>query len=421
MACDKTAYALRTMATAPGYLPQLDSRNAFVDYLEGYTEPTVEELEDGKLNRKLLKTYMLETARHESATPSMDSLFPGHVRLHRLDDTLYRVEDSEHEGHVVGLLEVLEERHPVWYTTLDSNVSNRWVRQVVDRNPWLDRLWLSSPILFELWNYVKRMTPAHRYVRLGFEHEAWYEATHGFAEADEEDFDNNEPQNDDSVRGLAERRRSRVTLTEQLGVLEEKLPSFRSLYDPMHSLVSLQIPSGNRGGHLLYFDGHATNRSDSFVEHRREIAKVLKLYRTVTEYSEDQLWLETTEVGDDAFTVKGAPVTIRFSQPLHEDTFARFVDLGLKRRTSKLRIGGYITRRGPTKVHVAAIDRHLWQPFLLEATSRQLTAVLPRGTCGNTIHRLVTNVQRWLDPNVEVWLGSEPYETAVANSMQAAA
>ena len=148
---------------------------------------------------------------------------------------------------------------------------------------------------------------------------------------------------------------------------------------------------------------------------------MLKLYRSVTEHSEDRLWLETTEVGGDAFTVEGAPVTIRFSRPLSEETFARFVDVGLKRRTSKLRIGGYITWRGPTKVHVAAIDRHLWQPLLLEATSRQLTAVLPRGTCGNTIHRLVTNVQRWLDPNVEVWLGSESYEAAVANSMRDAA
>jgi len=112
-------------------------------------------------------------------------------------------------------------------------------------------------------------------------------------------------------------------------------------------------------------------------------------------------------------------VTIRFGEPLSEATFNRFVDLGLQRRTSRFRIGGYVTRRGPTKVHMAAIDRHLWQPFLLEATSRQMLVVLPRGTCGNTVHRLVTNVQRYLDPSAKVWLGSEPYEEAVANSMAA--
>ena len=409
------------MATDSGYLPRLQSREAFVDHLEGYTEPTVAELRDGKLTRKLLKTYMLETARHDHATPELAALFPPHIQMHRLDDTLYRVEDATHEGRVVGLLEALEERHPVFYTTLAADDSNKWVRQVVDRNPWLDRLWLSSPILFELWKYVQRTTPAHRYVRLGFEHEAWYETASDLSDTDAAEVDDEEPADDEAAQGFVERRRSKVALTERLGVLQEKLPQFRDLYDPMHSLVQLQIPSGSRGGHLLYHDGHATNRSDSFVEHRAAIAQVLGLYRRITEHSEDQLWVDTTEVGDDGFTVKGAPVTIQFRQPLSEATFNRFVDLGLKRRTSRFRIGGYVTRRGPTKVHVGAIDRHLWQPFLLEVTSKQLVAVLPRGTCGNTIHRLVTNIQRLLDPSVDVWLGNERYETAVENSMLAAA
>ncbi len=402
-------------------MPRLQSREAFVDHLEGYTEPTVAELRDGKLTRKLLKTYMLETARHDHATPELAALFPPHIQMHRLDDTLYRVEDATHEGRVVGLLEALEERHPVFYTTLAADDSHKWVRQVVDRNPWLDRLWLSSPILFELWKYVQRTTPAHRYVRLGFEHEAWYETASDLGDTDAAEVDDEEPADDEAAQGFVERRRSKVALTERLGVLQEKLPQFRDLYDPMHSLVQLQIPSGSRGGHLLYHDGHATNRSDSFVEHRAAVAQVLGLYRRITEHSEDQLWVDTTEVGEDGFTVKGAPVTIQFRQPLSEATFNRFVDLGLKRRTSRFRIGGYVTRRGPTKVHVAAIDRHLWQPFLLEVTSKQLVAVLPRGTCGNTIHRLVTNVQRLLDPSVDVWLGNERYETAVENSMLAAA
>ena len=268
---------------------------------------------------------------------------------------------------------------------------------------------------------MQRTTPAHRYVRLGFEHEAWYETASDLSDTDAAEVDDDEPADDEAAHGFVERRRSKVALTERLGVLQEKLPQFRDLYDPMHSLVQLQIPSGSRGGHLLYHDGHATNRSDSFVEHRSAVAQVLGLYRRITEHSEDQLWVDTIEVGEDGFTVKGAPVTIGFRQPLSEATFNRFVDLGLERRTSRFRIGGYVTRRGPTKVHVAAIDRHLWQPFLLEVTSKQLVAVLPRGTCGNTIHRLVTNVQRLLDPSVDVWLGNERYDTAVENSMLAAA
>jgi len=402
------------MAIDLGYLPRLQSREEFVDHLEGFAFPTVSELERGK-SRKLIKTYMLETARHAHATPELASLFPERVQLHRLDDTMYRVEDAAHGNKVVGLLEALDKRHPVFYTTLAADESNKWVRQVVDRNPWLDRLWLSSPILFELWQYVQRSTPDHRYVRLGFEHEAWYEAASDLSDPATEDED------DEATDGLVERRRSKVMLTERLAVLQDKLPRLVDLYDPLRSLVQLQIPSGGRGGHLLYHDGRATNRSDSFVEHRATVSLVVGLYRRITEHAETRLWVDTTEVGDGGITVNGAPVTIRFGDPLSEATFNRFVDLGLQRRTSRFRIGGYVTRRGPTKVHMAAIDRHLWQPFLLEATAKQMLLVLPRGTCGNTVHRLVTNVQRYLDPSAEVWLGSERYELAVANSMNAAA
>jgi hypothetical protein len=74
-------------------------------------------------------------------------------------------------------------------------------------------------------------------------------------------------------------------------------------------------------------------------------------------------------------------------------------------------------RLGRTKVHVYGVDRHLWQPVLLELTDRHLYAVLPRGTCGNTVHRLVTNVQRFLDPDVTAWVGEQRFEDLVSSSL----
>ena len=411
------------MTTDLGYLPRLASREDFVDYLEGFVPPTAAEVEQGKPSRKLVKTFMLETARNGHATRDLDQVFPKHIDLHRLDDTLYRVEDRSLDSNIIGLLEVLDDRHPVLYTTLAADISKKWVRTAVDHNPWLDRLWLSSHILFELWNHVRNITPPYRYVRLGFEHDAKYEASSDLEslildtgeESDDAAYD------DDEVSGLlVERRKSKVALTERLSVLEHKLESLIELYDPLHSLVQLQIPSSSRGGHMLYFDGQATNRSDSFAEHRDTVALVLRLYRSITEHAEDRLWVDTTTVGEDGLMMQGAPLTIRFNRALSEPTFDRFISLALERWTSRFRIGGYVTRRGPTKVHMAAIDRHLWQPLLLEVTNKQMLAVLPRGTCGNTIHRLVTNVQRYLDPSVDVWLGDESYQSAVSRFMAVA-
>ena len=144
--------------------------------------------------------------------------------------------------------------------------------------------------------------------------------------------------------------------------------------------------------------------------------RVLALYRNITEHAEDRLWVDTTDAGEDGFKIRGSPLVIDFGEPLSEPLFNRFVELALERRTSRFRIGGFVTRRGPTKAHVVAVDRHLWQPFLLEVTSRHLLAVLPHGTCGNTVHRLVANVQRELAPTARAWLGSEPYDKAVADA-----
>ena len=408
------------MSSDRGYLPVLESREEYFDLLEGFAPSQEEAPPSGALQRRRIKTYMLETSR-QSHAPQLQSLFSDAIGLGRVDDTLYRVHDAAHDGKVVGLLEALHDRYPVLYTALLVEESNKWIREAVDGNPWLDRLWLSSPILFELWKYVQRNTPPHRYVRLGFEHEAWYETPSDLEESGERPSDEGDlsDEGEDVPLNWIERRRSRVALTERLALLNTKLKRLMDLYDPLHSLVQLQIPGGERGGHRFYHDGQATNWSDSFLEHRATVGLVVKLYRAVTELAEERLWVDLTQVGEDGYSLTGAPVTIQFREPLSEATFNRFVALGLQRRTSRFRIGGYITRRGPTKVHLAGIDHHLWQPFLLEATNKHLICVLPRGTCGNTIHRLVTNVQRYLDPRVDVWLGSQRYGEAVAESMTA--
>ena len=394
-----------------GYLPRLASRREFVDYLEGHPVPAAVDIEHPDAGRKLVKTYMLETAGSGQRMPDLADRFAGSVHLHRLDDTLFRVEDAVHGGQVVGLIEELDDRHPVFYTKMAVEHSDRWVRQTVDTSPWLDRLWLSSTILFALWRQVQATTPPHRYARLGFEHEARFEPIEGF-DADTED-DGADESDQETPRALLERRRSVVTLTERLSVLDEKLQGLIDSYDPLRSLVHLQMPAAGRGGHRLNYDGRATNRSDSFADHRATVRRLLKLYRSITEHAEDRLWVDTADAGRDGYKISGSPLVIDFGTTLSEPLFDRFVDLALERRTSPFRIGGFVTRLGPTKAHVVAVDRHLWQPFLLEVTSQHLLAVLPHGTCGNTVHRLVVNVQRGLAPTAKAWLGGETYEKAV--------
>jgi hypothetical protein len=114
----------------------------------------------------------------------------------------------------------------------------------------------------------------------------------------------------------------------------------------------------------------------------------------------------------------GAPVSIKFSEPLSNDTFEHWLKSTFSRVRNRFRLWGNPIRLGPQKVHVYGIDRHLWQPIFMEITTQHLIAIIPKGTCGNAVHRLVTNIQRYIDPAASVFVGDTKYNEMVEQSSQ---
>lgn len=340
---------------------------------------------------------MLEMIHKGMENGSVRKIFPEGVSLEDLDDSLFRVRDSrEHGGRIIGLLELLKGRYPVFYTTLQAKHSDRWVSKIVDDTPRLDRVWFSPQILSAIWEQARIVNHPSRYVRLGFEHEA------GFEESGE----------------FSEHRRSKAYLSDQIGILDQVWPNLKELYDPFHSLVFLQIPARN-GSYSLNYNGKVINHGSSFLEYRETIDWIVEFYNKVTREAEEILWFHTTPAGDSGYRLHGAPLSILFDERLSEDEFTNFVAKGLKDRQSKLQIGGFIHPRGRTKIHMSAIDRHLWQPFDMEVTSRHIVALLPKETSGSFVHRLATNIQRYVVPKVQIWLGETSYEEAIRRAIEA--
>jgi hypothetical protein len=50
-------------------------------------------------------------------------------------------------------------------------------------------------------------------------------------------------------------------------------------------------------------------------------------------------------------------------------------------------------------------------------TESSLVAILPQGTCGNTLHRLVTNLQTYVCPKLDAWLGASSFQTVIDSSI----
>jgi hypothetical protein len=234
----------------------------------------------------------------------------------------------------------------------------------------------------------------------------------------EDEDESPSPALDDERGYQSERRASRCTIVERISEIDRRLSDLQHVYRPFHSITQLRIPAPSRGGHDFYFDGRATNRSDSFRDHRQQTAFVLNMYRGTTESAERTLWMSAERSGDavtDAYRLHGAPVLMQFSEPLSEAVFRRWTDTMFLRR-GRFRLWGNPIQVGPSHIHVYGVDRHLWQPVYLEFTRRHVVAVLPKGTCGNTIHRLVTNVQRFVDPAVKTWIGDEEYAAIIQRS-----
>lgn len=406
------------------FLPLLPSRQEYFDFLNGYAVERADELQVARTKKALVKTFLFETLQDGLESPPLEVVLAhAGLDLEQIDDALFRARPRGEDAGW-GLVELLERRHPVLYTTLDSREAQKWVRAIVDECPWLDRVWLSAPIFTELWNYVRHTTRPHRFTRLTFEYEAQYEPEEmgishleGNVETEEESYELAESL--DEEEAPVERRASRCNLVERISEIEKRLKKLQEIYFPFYSITQLRVPSGRRGGHDFYFNGRVTNRSDSFFDHRQQVAFVLRLYRATTEAAEKTLWMAIEQTGDEiteTYRLHGAPVLMRFSEPLSDGVFERWMTLMFARR-GRFRLWGNPIKVGTNQFHVYGVDRHLWQPVHLEFTKHHVIAILPRGTCGNTVHRLVTNIQRFVDPAVQTWIGGESYPSVVSRAL----
>lgn len=385
-------------------LADVQSREESFEFLEEYSASRAKEIKGRKTVQPLLKTFVIETARDVDPVSQLKHILtPDICELESLRHEVFRVHG--HNGAVLGLIEPLPSRYFLLYTIDPVNEVEPWVKKVVRDSVELDHLWLSGPMFDVLWQRVLLVHPAHRFTQVKFEFDNYFDRLGEATSHDDRDEDVHD-----------ERRVSASVLYERLGTLQEALPTVRSLLPAFQATTMLRLPSQvGAGGHDVYQFGKVTNRADSFLDHRGQVVSIIQGYERVTRRIEDQIWV-TPEPFDSTGGVhlKGSAVVLKFSKDLSEHAFRNFVTWTFEESRGPFRLWGQPEWCGPAKVHVHGLDLHLWQQVSLEITRRHILAVLPEGTCGNTVHRLVTNVQRHLDPAVQSYIGSEPYENLIS-------
>ena len=402
-------------------LGQVHGRHDMVRHFDGYAGDRMEELDERKLKRPLVKTFLVEllNGAQSSDDPGLVSTLRrrGTV-LRQIEEGLFHVTNDA--GTEVGILERLRPRVFAIYSTLKSEVLKSWVGQLVRRSPELDHVWLSGLTFNVLWGLMLRLSRPQRFTRLVFTHESIFDIDAQASDEGESEDDEATPAEDEDAAQVVERRDTRVTLVDRVSEIQARLRRLQELYSPFYAISQLRFPSPvGRGGHDFYDSGQVTNRSESFRDHRSHVLFVVRIYERLLQITEQRAWYSITEPVSspgEFRRIVGAPVFVRFQEPLRQDVFDQWVSATFERKRNRFRLWGHPIRLGPTKVHVYGVDRHLWQPLFLELTAKGCTVIIPNRTCGNTVHRLVTNIQRYLDPGAKAFIGDKTYESVVEES-----
>ncbi len=401
--------------------PRFSNRDALFRWLDRYTAERKEELDRQRLSPHLglPKAYLLETAADgsEAQSRALASL-PWPVRPTEDPRLLYLLNGQG----PWAVLEQLSSRHFALYTLLRHQDFESGFRKVILQNPWWDFAWFAGIALDILWrDYLVEVYP-HRFTRLAFEHEARFESLmdgRDITERDSEEpeetvFDREElgadGENEDTFP--KERRAASFNFTDLVGRIRSFLPQLQEIHPPFRALKMLRLPASYRGGYDLWSWGKLTFRAPSFREGRVYLLTITRMYQRATELLEQTAWIqaESLELPGGGVRLTGTSITFRFSQPLTPQTLQRFMEGIFGRARNLFRLWGNPIRRSDRFFYVHGVDLHLWEPIGMEFTPEYFRLYLPKGTCGNTVHRLARNLQRYVDPALEVRIGDRPYE-----------
>jgi len=376
----------------------VDRLHLFVQ-LDEYCRERYVELGQRKLERPVIKSYVFETGRFpRQCYYEFETL----GSVHPIDEKLFEISD---EKGPIGYLEDLN-RFKFFYTLLPTAEIEADIKRLVRESQFLDHLWLSGEMFRVLFDLVVRSFKSFRFVRAVMGYQPIFEDFRDLAKDTVESMDRYDNSIDER---LEESPTSRLRVSNRLERVQRLIELLRPAPE-FRNMVMLRIPALSvAGGHEFYSDGKVTNRSSSFLEHRQLLKSVVTMYGSMTELIEDMTWLRSKLSPDNLHQFAGNPVVLRFKKPLFLNTFCKFLDLTFNKGRGPFRLCGNLLERGKNCYHFYGLDLHLAHEIFLELTPSRFLVLLPEGTCGNIIHRLVTNVQKYLCPEMDVFVGSKPY------------
>jgi hypothetical protein len=141
-------------------------------------------------------------------------------------------------------------------------------------------------------------------------------------------------------------------------------------------------------------------KGDSFALHQHVIQTAVRRYRALVEAAENiAMSIDPIESSgeDGGGRPSGGPIELSFSRPLVD--LDLFLD-GLFSSREPFRLWGAVNDAFEDYAEVEAVDLHVGQRLRIEVSRTMIRVHLRKGGCGNTVARLVSNLQHHVDGGI---------------------
>ena len=311
-------------------------------------------------SRNRWKTFVLEAHPHNGVEQLLAEAF-WKSKVEATDDVyLHRL-----SGEAEFVVDHLNQRFWSLHTTAPTADSAPYLRRVVNQRRDLDLMWLPSDHLRGIWRNASpllvttnfstgRLTPA---------------------------------------MGKVDDLKLRVSGRAADQVLKALGDRFQTNIPQSH--VGFRVDDEHFGSitEFVSHDGRFMAGGGDFSFHQAIVRRVVDRYRQFVEGVERRAlrWKELPEGGARPY---GSPITLRFNNSIPDLDY--FVEQLFSAR-EPFRLWGLPRHDGQGMVEVEAVDLHVGQRLRFGITPDWLCIYLFEGGCGNTVARLVSNLQHHFD------------------------
>ncbi len=156
--------------------------------------------------------------------------------------------------------------------------------------------------------------------------------------------------------------------------------------------------------HSLYSHGKITANGTSSGLHMHAVDELRKTYAAAIRHIESEYglgWISTAS----GKIMTGEPLIVKFSDNV-VITDVHALAKSIFRAARPFRLFGFSHAASERRVDAEAIDLRTGHEFSVELTTDWMRVFLPKGTCGNVVARLLTNLQHTMDSDTKLFSGS---------------